>query len=62
MYCYIINYFINSLYAELESNQAIENHSFGLDLLKDETLIFSTLTINSKRIHDLHNFAIKKRN
>lgn len=31
-----------------------------MDLLKDETLIFSTLTINSKRIHDLHNFAIKK--
>lgn len=57
---YITNYFIHSLYMELESNLAIENHSFGLDLLKDETLIFNTLSINNKRIHDLHNFAIKK--
>lgn len=57
---YISNYFINSLYQELKSNQAIENHSFDISLIKDESLLFETLAINNKRIHNLHNFAIKK--
>ncbi len=57
---YISNFFIESLYLELKSNQAIENHSFDINLVKDEDLLFDRLTINNKRIHALHNFAIKK--
>ncbi len=57
---FIYNFFYNLLYVELESNQAIENHNFDISLLDDETLLFDTLTINNKRIHALHNFALKK--
>lgn len=57
---YISNFFIDSLYLELESNQAIENHSFDISLVDNDNLLFDTLSINNKRIHALHNFAIKK--
>lgn len=57
---YISDYFINSLYLELESSQAIENHIFDISLIKEESLLFNTLSINHKRVHDIHNFAIKK--
>lgn len=57
---YISNFFVNSLYLELQSNQAIENHSFDMSLLENESLLFDTLTINNKRVHDLHNSILKK--
>ncbi len=59
-YDFISNFFYNSLYIELESNQAIENHSFDISFIDDESLLFDTLSINNKRIHALHNFALKR--
>lgn len=57
---YVINYWILSLYEELESNHGIENMKFDQRTLVDRTLFFETFNINNKRIHDLHNFVTKK--
>ena len=56
---YIINYWIYLLYEELKFNQKIENIDFTkIDLLHD-TVFFDTLKISNKRIHGLHNFAMR---
>jgi Fic family protein len=57
---YISNYFIHSLYVELQSTQAIENHYLDISLIEGENIFFDTLTINHKRIHNLHNYVLKK--
>ena len=57
---YISSYFIDSLYLELQSNQAIENHYLDLSSINNEDILFDRLSINNKRIHNLHNFAIKR--
>ena len=56
---YIVNYWLFSLYQELNSNQRIENTRFDITSLADKSLFFDTLDINNKRIHDLHNFVVK---
>ena len=56
---YIIDYWIYLLYEELHYSQKIENMDFKkIDLLK-KAVFFDTLTISNKRIHGLHNFAVK---
>ena len=56
---YIINYWIYLLYEELKFSQKIENMDFKkIDLLND-TVFFDTLKISNKRIHGLHNFAMR---
>ena len=57
---YVINYWITSLYEELESNHGIENLKFDIRTLLDNSVFFDTLNINGKRIHELHNFVTKK--
>lgn len=59
---YIVDYWIYLLYEELMYNQKIEHPSRidykRIDLLNDD-VFFDTLTISNKRIHELHNFAVK---
>lgn len=55
----IINYWLLSLYRELQSNSGIENIRFDITSLADKSLFFETFNINNKRIHDLHNFITK---
>lgn len=57
---YIIEYWISLLYQELSYNQRIENPKFNMLSLEGKSVFFDTLNINHKRIHDLHNFVIKK--
>lgn len=57
---YIINHWVSSLYQELKYNQKIENPKFNMLSLEGKSVLFDTLNINHKRIHDLHNFVIKK--
>ena len=56
---YIINHCVYSLYQELNSNQRIENTSFNFATLADRSLLFDTLSISHRRIHELHNFVIQ---
>ena len=57
---YIINYWIDLLYQELRWNQNIENTKFDIRTLANKSVFFDTLNINHRRIHELHNFVIKK--
>jgi len=57
---YIIEYWISLLYQELRYNQKIENPKFNMLSLEGKSVLFDTLNISHKRIHDLHNFVIKK--
>ncbi len=54
---YIVDYWMYSLYDELEASQQIENASFNARALADKSLMFDTLTISHRRIHELHNFV-----
>ena len=56
---YIIDYWIYLQYKELKFNQKVENLEFDKINLIDESIFFNTLNISHKRIHELHNFAIK---
>ena len=56
---YIIDYWIYLLYEELHYSQKIENMDFKEINLLNQSVFFNTLTISNKRIHELHNFAIK---
>ncbi len=57
---YIIDYWVYLLYEELRYNQQIEHpvDYSQIDLQNDE-VFFDTLNISNKRIHELHNFAVK---
>jgi len=57
---YIVNHWLFLLYQELNSNQKIENSKFDITSIADKSIFFDTLNINNKRIHELHNFVIKK--
>lgn len=54
---YIVNYWVYSLYEELFSSDQIENVGFDMRKLENKSLLFDTLSINHRRIHELHNFA-----
>jgi len=56
---YVVNYWIHSLYKELEYNQNIEMHKFNEATLMNKGLFFDTLNISHKRIHQLHNFVVE---
>ncbi|MBR7042361.1 MAG: Fic family protein [Bacilli bacterium] len=56
---YIIDYWVYLLYEELKFSQKIENMDFKKINLLNETVFFDTLNISNKRIHGLHNFAMK---
>lgn len=56
---YKINYWIDSLYEELESSRKIENLKFNESLLVGENVFFDKLNITNERIHELHNFITK---
>lgn len=55
---HIVNYWIYLLYQELNFNQKIENKGFDAEGLVEKGVFFDTLTINHKRIHELHNFVV----
>lgn len=55
---YIVNYWIYLLYEELKSSMLIENLKYDDSLLGDDVL-FDSFNITEKRIHTLHNFAVK---
>ncbi len=56
---YIIDYWIYLLYEELKYSQKIENMKFNkIDLLSSK-VFFDTLSVSHKRIHGLHNFAVR---
>ena len=57
---YIIDYWVYLLYEELRFNQQIEHpvDYSQIDLQNDE-VFFDTLSISNRRIHNLHNFAVK---
>jgi len=57
---YIIKCWISSLYYELSYNQKIENSKFNMLSLDGKSVFFDKLSISHKRIHELHNFVIKK--
>lgn len=59
---YIIDYWIKSLYQELESSQNIENQKFYKEALVGTNLCFDSLTISHKRIFSLHNFILQDEN
>ena len=56
---YIVDYWIYLQYRELKYNQKIENIEFDKINLLDNSIFFNTLNISNKRIHELHNFAVK---
>lgn len=56
---YIIDYWIYLLYTELNYSDKIENINFEKINLLNETVFFDTLNISNKRIHGLHNFAMR---
>lgn len=56
---YIVDYWIYLQYKELKYNQKIENIEFDKINLLDNSVFFDTLNISHKRIHQLHNFAVK---
>ena len=56
---YIVDYWIYLQYKELKYNQKIENIEFDKINLLDNSIFFNTLNISHKRIHELHNFAVK---
>ena len=56
---YIVDYWIYLQYRELSYNQKIENIEFDKINLLDNSIFFNTLNISHKRIHELHNFAVK---
>lgn len=56
---YIVDYWIYLQYRELSYNQKIENIEFDKINLLDNSIFFNTLSISHKRIHELHNFAVK---
>ena len=56
---YIIDYWIYLLYEELKYSQKIENMKFNKINLLSSTVFFDTLSISHKRIHGLHNFAVR---
>lgn len=53
---YIINYWIYLLYIEIMSNQEIECIKRDESILSEDKIFFDTLSINNRRIHNLHNF------
>lgn len=56
---FIIKYWMNSLYEELRSSNSIENIKFNERSLLETDLLFNRLTINHKKIYDIHNFVVK---
>lgn len=56
---FIIKYWMNSLYEELRSSNSIENIKFNEGSLLETDLLFNRLTINHKKIYDIHNFVVK---
>ena len=56
---YVIDYWIYLLYEELKYSQKIENMDFKKINILNDTVFFDTLNISNKRIHGLHNFAMR---
>lgn len=56
---YVIDYWIYLQYEELKYNQKIENIDFSKINLLEDSVFFDTLSISNKRIHGLHNFAMR---
>ena len=56
---YVIDYWIYLLYEELKYSQKIENMDFKKINILNDTVFFDTLKISNKRIHGLHNFAMR---
>ena len=56
---YIVDYWIYLLYEELKYSRKIENMDFKKIDLANGQVFFDTLSISHKRIHGLHNFAVK---
>ena len=56
---YIVDYWIYLLYEELKYSRKIENMDFKKIDLANGQVFFDTLSISHKRIHELHNFAVK---
>ena len=55
----IINYLISISHQELRANQNIENYDLNTKLLENKGILFDSLNISNKRIHDLHNFVME---
>lgn len=55
----IINYLVSISHQELIANQNIENYDLNLKLLENKGILFNSLNISHKRIHDLHNFVME---
>lgn len=55
----IIDYLIRIVHQELRANQNIENYDLNLKLLENKGVLFDSLNISHKRIHDLHNFVME---
>ena len=56
---YIIDYWIYLLYKELRFSHKIEKMEFDKINLLNDTIFFDTLNISNRRIHGLHNFAMR---
>ena len=54
----IINYWIDLVHQELKASQNIENLGFNESVLAENGYLFNSLSINHRRIHDLHNFIM----
>lgn len=59
---YIVNYFGLLVYQELSFNQKVENKKFDFKSLLNKSILFDTLNISHKRMHELHNFVISEEN
>lgn len=55
----IISYWIMLAHSELRASQEIEREKFNESIIADRGILFDSLNINHKRIHELHNFVLE---